>query len=117
MPDEPGAYELRYIAGQSRATITSLPITVTAVTASLETPPVAKAGKDIMIVWTGPANKNDFIAISEAGADEGKYGNYAYTRGGSPAKVLMPDEPGSYELRYIMGQSRKTLFSLPITVN
>jgi Ca-activated chloride channel homolog len=117
MPDDAGAYELRYYSGQSRSVLVSLPITVIEVTATLEAPPVAPAGSEVKVVWTGPDNKNDFIAIAEAGAEEGKYLKYAYTRDGSPAKIKTPESPGSYELRYFMGQSRKVLVSLPLTVN
>jgi Ca-activated chloride channel family protein len=108
---------LRYVSGQSRATLARLPIAVTAVTAELEAPPVVPAGGNVKIVWTGPDNQNDFITIVPAGTEEGKYGNYTYTRKGSPLDVKVPEEPGVYELRYLNGQSRTTLTSLPITVN
>jgi Ca-activated chloride channel family protein len=116
-PDETGAHELRYVSGQSRATLARLPIAVTAVTAELEAPPVVPAGGNVKIVWTGPDNQNDFITIVPAGTEEGKHGNYTYTRKGSPLEVKAPDRPGAYELRYVTGQSRTTLTSLPITVN
>jgi Ca-activated chloride channel family protein len=55
--------------------------------------------------------------VVPAGAEEGKYLKYGYTRTGSPLKVQMPDEPGQYELRYVMGQSKRVLARLPIAVN
>ncbi len=116
-PDKIGDYELRYFSAQVQRVIARQPIEVLPVSATLEAPPAAPAGSEVKVIWTGPDNQNDFVAISKAGAEEGEYGNYAYTRNGSPAKVRMPDEPGAYELRYKMGQSRKTLSSLPITVN
>ena len=116
-PDLPGAYELRYVTGQSRTTLASLPVTVTAVSATLEAVPVVSAGTSVKITWTGPDNKNDFITIVPVGTEEGNYGKYSYTRKGSPLVVKVPDQPGAYELRYITGQSRTTLSSLPITVN
>jgi Ca-activated chloride channel family protein len=115
-PDEPGSYELRYVMGQSRATLASLPITVQEVTASLEAPPVIGAGSDIEISWQGPDNRSDFITIVPVGEAEGKHGAYTYTRKGSPLTLKTPEEPGSYELRYVTGQSRKTLARLPIRV-
>ncbi len=116
-PDEPGAYELRYSNGQSRSTLVALPITVTAATAELEAPPVVPAGQNFQVTWTGPDNQNDHITIVSPDTEEGKHGNYTYTRKGSPLKLKAPDQPGSYELRYLMGQSRSTLARLPITVN
>lgn len=116
MPDEPGDYELRYIMAQSRKTLARLPIAIGAVNATLEAPPAVKAGNEVPVVWTGPDNKGDFVTVVTAGTAEKKFGKYAYTRNGSPAKVMVPDEPGSYEFRYIMGQSRKTLARLAVTV-
>ncbi len=116
-PDEPGAYELRSLAGQSRQTLASLPITVSAVSATLDAVPTVTAGTSVKITWDGPDNKNDFITIVPVGTEDGQYGNYNYTRKGSPLDLKVPEEPGAYELRYVTGQSRTTLASLPITVN
>jgi len=116
-PDQPGAYELRYLTGQSRSTLASLPITVTAVSATLAAVPTVAAGTTVRITWTGPDNRNDFVTIVPVGAEEGKYGNYSYTRKGNPLDLKVPNQPGAYELRYLNGQSRTTLSSLPITVN
>jgi Ca-activated chloride channel family protein len=116
-PDEAGAYELRYLAGQSRTTLASLPIIVTAVSASLEAAPTVSANASVKVVWDGPDNKNDFITIVLVGTEEGKFGKYKYTRSGNPLDIKTPGEPGAYELRYINGQSRTTLARLPITVN
>ncbi|HUF87782.1 MAG TPA: VWA domain-containing protein [Thermohalobaculum sp.] len=115
-PDQPGSYELRYVTGQTRETLARLPITVQAVSASLEAPPVIGAGSDIEVAWQGPDNQNDFVTIVPAGEAEGKHGNYGYTRKGSPLSVRAPDQAGSYELRYVTGQARETLARLPITV-
>ncbi|HSF96554.1 MAG TPA: hypothetical protein VLA52_16130, partial [Thermohalobaculum sp.] len=113
-PEEPGSYELRYVTSQTRATIARLPIMVTGATASLEALPTANAGAEVAVTWTGPGNQNDTIVVVPAGAEEGARGAYAYTRNGSPLKVLMPETPGSYELRYVTAQSRQTLAQLPI---
>jgi len=98
-PDAPGQYELRYISGASRNTLGRLPIAVTAVEASLDAPPTIGAGAEMKVTWTGPDNQNDYITIVPAGEEEGRHGNYAYTRDGSPLKLRAPDEPGAYELR------------------
>ncbi|MGD2084477.1 MAG: VWA domain-containing protein [Chromatiales bacterium] len=116
MPDEAGVYELRYVLGQSRTALARRPITVTAVTASLEAPTEAAAGSYIDIAWEGPDNKGDYVSVAAPDAADRKSINYAYTERGSPARVRMPDEPGVYELRYVSGQSRTALSRRPITV-
>ncbi len=73
------------------------------------------AGTNILVHWTGPDRKGDYITIVEKGADNGKYGTYAYTRIGDPAELRMPVEPGDYEVRYMLGQPIRTLASVEIT--
>ena len=114
--DEPGAYELRYIMGQSQSTLARTPITVKAVSSELKAPGEVTVGSMFKVAWTGPNNSGDYVTIVKAGAAEKTYLNYAYTKDGSPAKLRAVDEPGAYELRYIMGQSGSTLSRLPITV-
>ncbi|MEO1192309.1 MAG: VWA domain-containing protein [Pseudomonadota bacterium] len=116
VPDALGAYELRYVVGQSKRTLASKPVTLVGVSASLEAPAEASAGATIDVVWEGPDNRNDYITIVEAGAPEGSHTNYSYTRKGSPATITAPDALGAYELRYVVGQSKRTLASLPITL-
>ncbi len=108
-PDEPGDYEVRYLTGQTRTTLASAPIKVLPVTASVKVPESVIAGAEIEIEWTGAANKNDFITVVAPDAASGKYGRVAYAAKGSPAKLETPDIPGTYEARYMSGQSREVL--------
>ena len=115
-PDQPGAYELRYLTGGERAVIATLPITVSEAQATLEAAPVVAAGSEVQVTWTGPDNRNDFISVVPVGTPEGEFDNYTYTREGNPLTLTMPEAEGAFELRYITGQDRKTLASLPITL-
>ena len=116
MPDEPGQYELRYLTGQSNATLAGLPIAITEVTATLNALPAVSVDAPLQVAWTGPTNKNDYIAIAKTGSPDSKQVVYVYTRKGSPAKFKAPKEPGQYELRYVMGQSKRVLARLPLAV-
>ena len=58
----------------------------------------------------------DYITVVEAGAPEGNYGAYTYTQKGSPLIVKAPKTPGLFELRYVMGRSKKVLASRQVTV-
>jgi Ca-activated chloride channel family protein len=75
----------------------------------------AMAGTNILVHWTGPNRQGDYVTIVEKGADNGKFGSYAYTRQGDPAELRMPVEPGEYEIRYMLGQPIRTLASVDIT--
>ncbi len=84
--------------------------------ASVSAVETAAAGATIPVQWTGPDEDKDYITVAAAGADDNDYVNYTYTREGSPLKLVMPPEPGDYEIRYIQRQGRKVLASRPVTV-
>ncbi|WP_420398215.1 VWA domain-containing protein [Nioella sp.] len=115
MPTEPGDYEIRYFVNQDRTVIARHAITVTDVIATLEAPSTAEAGSTVQVHWTGPDYRNDFIGVG-AMAEPDRYTNYAYTRDGSPAALVMPTEPGDYEIRYFVNQDRTVIARHPITV-
>lgn len=116
-PDEPGSYELRYLMGLSPyRTLGSIPLTVTGVSASLDMPATVAAGSAMEINWQGPDNTRDFITVVPAGTADKQYAAYVYTNKGSPARLLAPEIPGDYEVRYLTGQDYATLAAFPFTV-
>ena len=122
-PDTAGSYEVRYLTGQKYYTIGRIPITVTAVTASLEAPSEADAGSNIKIYWTGPNNHRDYITIVKADAEEGTYSKYSYLNkskedrdGKQYLNFSVPEEDGLYEIRYLTAQDKKTLARHPLQV-
>ena len=66
--------------------------------ASLDAPATASAGQTVTINWVGPAMELDVIEIGLSG--DGERWTYVYVAEGEPAQLLMPGEPGEYELRY-----------------
>lgn len=114
-PDGLGEYEVRYVIGASKRTLASTKIEVTAVSGTLEAPESVPAGSEFEVIWTGPANKSDYITIVEIGAPDGTYKDYAYAQNGSPAKISAPDAIGNFELRYVLATSDRTLVSRPIS--
>ncbi len=116
MPGDPGDYELLYVLDQKRTVLQRVPVTVTGVDYSVSVPDSAAAGSEVLVDWTGPDYDNDYIAIVETGADDGTWLQYTYTREGSPLKLQVPLEPGSYEIRYVLSQGRQTKAATPLTV-
>ncbi len=109
LPAFPGDYEIRYIAqGNGRTMLTSTPITVEEVTASVSGPLSAAPDSEIVVEWTGPGYDRDFIAISVKG-DDRSWPRYTYTNDGNPLRIRVPADPGDYEIRYILGQERRIL--------
>ncbi len=114
--EESGAYEVRYVMGQSKRVLASSDIKVAAVDATLSAPDEVMVETPVEVAWTGPGNDKDYITVVEAGAPQGNYGAYTYTRKGSPLTVKAPKTPGLFEIRYVMGQSKKVLVSRQVTV-
>ncbi len=117
MPDLPGEYEVRYLTGQTYATLATAKLSVTAVTASLKGPAQAVAGSTFAVSWEGPNNQRDYVTVVKKGMREGEYGNeYEYTARGNPLQLRAPVEAGEYELRYSTGQAYATLARAPISI-
>lgn len=114
LPADPGLYELRYVMDQSRRILASVPIEVTAVSATVAPPAEMPAGGTVSVGWTGPDDRNDFIAIFPVG--ETQYVSYTYTAKGALLNLKLPAEPGAYELAYVQSQDRNILARVPVTV-
>ena len=83
-------------------------------TATIVGPETAIAGSTVEVAWEGPGEQGDYITVAAPG-DDG-YVNYTYTREGSPLDLLMPAEPGAYELRYILTPGGEVIATAAITV-
>lgn len=115
-PEQVGDYEIRYLTGEKYFTLATAAIKVVGVTATVSVVPSVNAGSKIDIHWTGPDNPRDYVTIVEAGAAEGTYGRYVYTKKGTPISLLVPEEPGTYEARYVTGGKELTLASAAFEV-
>lgn len=115
-PEVAGDYEIRYLTGQTYATLASVPLTVTAVSATLEAPSTAPARDAVAVTWEGPGNPTDYVILLPAGSDNDATGHYAYVSRGKTLRIATPEEPGEYELRYLTAGKRLTLGKRPITI-
>lgn len=108
MPLEAGEYELRFVQGNKKV-IATQSISVTAATATLSAKDTAIAGETVSVEFTGPKPASgDWITVIAPDAAENKYGDYAYTKQGSPAEIRMPLDAGDYEIRFVQN-SKKVL--------
>lgn len=108
-PGKVGDYEVRYIHAQSHKAIGRAPIKVTPVQASLQVPKEADAASKIEVTWQGPAYPGDYITLARPEQNASGYLFYTYTQEGSPLKLQAPSEPGTYEVRYILGKGNESL--------
>lgn len=115
-PGVVGDYELRYVHGHSRKVIGRADLKATPVKASVKAPAAARVAVDIEVTWQGPDYTGDYIALAQPGTDGHHRIYYTYTRKGSPLKLQAPSDPGTYELRYILGKSKEILAQTTIKI-
>lgn len=122
MPPDAGTYEIRYIQNHGLKVLAQHTITLTPVQASLKLPTTAVAGSDVRVEWTGPGygkkGDGDYISVEQPGSEAGVSSTltYTYTGEGNPLQLTMPDQPGTYEVRYIQDQGYRVLARQTITV-
>jgi len=120
IPTTPGDFELRYIQNGSPKVILAVkPVSIVAVSASLDAAANAPSGGKLLVKWTGPNDRNDYIAISQMGSRAQDEVTYAYVARGDGQAILVdvPSAPGNYELRYIQNGSPKAILATrPLTV-
>jgi len=115
-PSDPGTYEVRYILGRGSKLLAKTTIEIRAVTAGVTAPASADMATEFEVSWEGPGNKEDFISVARTDQGPGGYVNYTYTRKGNPLKVWAPSDPGTYEIRYILGRGSKLLAKTTIEI-
>jgi Ca-activated chloride channel family protein len=78
----------------------------------------AVQGDEIKVQWTGPNKKGDYITVVPKDLPNGEYKNYSNLSKGGMVKLLLPIDPGSYEIRYVTGsgESAQVLARHPISV-
>ena len=58
------------------------------------------------MVWTGPAYSSDWITVVKPDARVQDYASYGDARSGSPMSLQAANEPGAYEIRYVLNSRR-----------
>ncbi len=115
-PSDPGTYEVRYILGRGNKLLAKTAIEIKGVTASVKSPATANVATQFEVNWQGPGNKSDYISIARPDQRPAGYVKYTYTRKGNPLKVWAPSDPGTYEVRYILGRGNKLLAKTNIEI-
>ncbi len=115
-PVDPGEVEVRYVSGIDHAVRARAAVKVLGVDVTLEAPPEAIAGTEVKVVWKGPGNDGDALAIVPQGAAEDFEAAFCPVEKGKPAFVTAPMKPGAAEIRYLSGQRGRVLGRRPITI-
>jgi Ca-activated chloride channel homolog len=67
------------------------------------------AGTNVKVYFSGPERQGDYISIAEKASGDGAAITYSYAVQGNPAELRLPVEPGTYELRYVLGRPIRAL--------
>ena len=115
-PSDPGTYEIRYLLGRGNKLLAKTTIAIKPVTAAVSAPASAKAGETIEVGWQGPGIKGDYISVARPDQRPTSYKGYTSTSRGNPVKLRLPKEPGTYEVRYILGRGGKLMDKATIEI-
>ncbi|SDD68760.1 vWA domain-containing protein [Aquimonas voraii] len=117
-PAEAGRYELRYVSPvRDYAVLAQRPLTVTDVGAAIEAPAEVSAGTRLTVRARGPEGSGHWVGFAKVGSAPGAALGYARPTGPeSELELMVPAEPGDYELRYVLNESERVLVSRPIKV-
>ncbi|MGB5855653.1 MAG: VWA domain-containing protein [Oceanisphaera sp.] len=115
-PATPGLYELRYMLNEGKTTLATTPIEVVEPEMGIAGPAIVRAGTDVDISWSSTIGPTDIVTIVPAGADKGSRHTYLRTTNTTNGRLVAPIEPGLYEIRYVLGEGKKTLASAPLEV-
>ena len=122
VPVDPGTYEVRYWNGDSKKDMATAMLTVTEVAVGLDFPAEVPAGSMVTIKWQGPGARYDEVYLFDPTAKGGDGKKFAGKRlrnddfDNRTVKLPVPVRPGSYEIRYWNGDSKKDLATETVTV-
>ncbi len=116
LPADAGQYEIRYVLARGAKLLAKAPIALNPVTATVNPPAVAKAGTEFEVRWQGPGYPEDFIAVARVGQPVHASLSAAKVKPGGMLKLRAPREPGTYEVRYVLGRGPRLLAKTTVTV-
>jgi Ca-activated chloride channel family protein len=120
-PGEPGLYELRLTQGRDGAPIILLrqPLATTPASATVTGPARVARGNGLPVRGIGPNGAQDRVTIVPKDAPTEATGPSFFPFENVEATLEAPDEPGAYELRYVMHAplaEHRVLARQPVTV-
>ena len=115
-PDEPGEWEVRYVAGEGGRVLATTPLTVRPREVQLEVPARVRRGERFDVAWTGPVSTELILTICPEDGPPLRRLDWSATTVGSPISLAAPMEPGVYEVRYVDVADRQVLASRRLRV-
>jgi Ca-activated chloride channel family protein len=114
-PVVPARYTIRYVSSFGRVLARSS-LEVYEILATLDGPTAVSPGEDFMVGWEGPGANQDYITIAASDAPSEDYLSWSPTSEGPSLRLRAPNQPGSYEVRYVRAADGEVLARHPIEV-
>lgn len=115
-PSEPGLYELRYQLDVGNRVLARQTVEVLAADAPLDdgaglsVPGSGKVGETILVTWTGGADSADArVALARADQADFSWIMAESAAGRDSLEMILPDTPGTYEIRFLDLEGRAVL--------
>lgn len=116
-PGRPGLYEVRYVLDEGRKTLASSPVEIVEPEVEITATGTVRAGDMIEVGWSGDVpHPGDIVTLVPLGAPEGEVMDHKRVRDGRAAELRAPDQTGTYEVRYVLDEGRRTLARAPVEV-
>lgn len=117
-PAQKGPVELRYVSPLRKSSVLArVVLDVADAQASIDAPESVVAGTKMTVTARGPIGKYHWVGFAPKGSPITSYLDYARPTGAvSELELTPPAEPGEYELRYVLNERDRIIFSRPITV-
>jgi Ca-activated chloride channel family protein len=121
-PGLAGAYELRVTADRDGKPVVQArrPLVATAPSATVSGPATARRGNSLPIRGIGPNGEQDRVVLVRKDAPAGAQTPFFYPAENVENTLEAPDEPGEYEIRYVMNAplaENVILARQPVTVD
>jgi Ca-activated chloride channel family protein len=113
-PSDPGLYEVRYVLQEGRAVLGRASLELTGSAVTVTAPATAPAGSRVAVEWSPTVNPRDYVTIVPKGAPDDRVDNYKRAGSDGTATVQAPDEPGLYEVRYVLQEGRRVVGRAPL---
>lgn len=113
-PSTPGRYALRYVSPARQKPILATRIVIVSPASSIVRGPIeAMANDTILVEADGPFADDHWIGFARKGSAPGDYVGTSWIRpdpsGRTRATLTAPEEPGDYELRYVLKEGAEVI--------
>lgn len=118
-PASPGRFELRYVSPTRQPQVLGrVLVEVASGSVHIQAPESVPAGDRLRVRARGPVGQHHWIGIAPSGAPIETVLSFARTdpSGTSDVELMMPGEPGAYEIRYVLNERESIAGSRPIAV-